>query len=151
MLALTDNYSIKSEYPVQGIEYLLTYECPNHSIVDLVISSWIKFSLTLSFGLQWQGQTVVIIPILSVKLQNINNKFPQQWEHNVLIYCVFYAEVNIILLHWNKQHLESGIIKRRCRLFNEHFHLVLMFTCFGSMQIWIGLKVESSGLHLAQD
>ena len=69
------------------------------------------------------------------------------WEHNIPIYCILNAELNIISLHWNKQHLESGIIKWGCRLLNKNFHLVLMFTCFRSMQICIGLNVELSGLH----
>ena len=69
------------------------------------------------------------------------------WEHNILIYCILDTEFNIILLHWNKQHFESGIIKWWCRLLNKNFHLVLMFTGFGSVQIWIGLDIEPSGLH----
>ena len=69
------------------------------------------------------------------------------WEQNVLIYCILNAEINIVLLHWNKQHLESGIIKWGCRPLNQNFHLVLMFTRFMSMQICIGLNDEPSGLH----
>ena len=68
-------------------------------------------------------------------------------EHNILIYCILNAEVNIIFLNWNKQHLESGIIKWECRLLNENFHLVLMFPSFGSMQICIGSNIEPYGLH----
>ena len=55
------------------------------------------------------------------------------WEHNILIYCILNAKLNIILLYWNKQLLESGIIKWGCCLLNENFHLILMFTCFWSM------------------
>ena len=69
------------------------------------------------------------------------------WEHNILIYRILNAEFNIVLLHWNKQHSESGIIKWRCRLLNCNFHLVLMFTWFRSMQICVGLNIESSGLQ----
>ena len=71
------------------------------------------------------------------------------WEHNILIYCIFNAELDIILLYWNKQHLESSIIKWGCCLLDENFHLALMFTCFGSMQIWIGLNIEPSSLHFS--
>ena len=70
------------------------------------------------------------------------------WEHNILIYCISNAKFNIILLYWNKQHLESGIIKWGCRPLNENFHLVLMFTSFRSMQTCIGLNIEPSGLHV---
>ena len=69
------------------------------------------------------------------------------WEHNVRVYCRSYAQLNIILLNWNEQHPESGIIKWGCRLLNKNFHLVLMITGFGSMQIWIGLNIEPSGFH----
>ena len=68
-------------------------------------------------------------------------------EHIVQIYCILNAELDIILLHWNKQHLESGIIKWGCRLLDENFHLILMFTCSGSMQTCIGLNDKPSGLH----
>ena len=69
------------------------------------------------------------------------------WEHNILVYSTLDAEFNIILLHWNKQYFESGIIKWRCRPLNKNFHLVLMFISFESVQIWLGLDIEPSGLH----
>ena len=69
------------------------------------------------------------------------------WENNILIYCILNAELNIILLHWNKQHFERSIIKWGSRLLDENFHLVLMFTCFGNVQICVELNVEPSGLH----
>ena len=68
-------------------------------------------------------------------------KYPQRfWEHNILIYRISNAESNIILLHWNKQHLECGIIEGGRRLLNENFHLVLMLTHFGSMQGYTKLE-----------
>ena len=141
VLALTGNYSIENEYAVQWIEWSLTNECPNHNIVDHIICPWIGFSLTQFI---WIGMT---------RTDSINNPDPVSqaetgqcqistlWERNALIYCIFHGEINIILLHWNKQHLESGIIKWRCRLLNENFHLVLMFTGFGSMHICIRLNI----------
>ena len=79
VLVLTGNYSIKSEYPVQWIEYSLTNECPNHNIVHHAIKSWIELSLTQSFGLKWWRQTVLMSPISLIKLKNINVKSPQQY------------------------------------------------------------------------
>ena len=100
-----------------------------------------------SFELQWQEQTVVIPWILWVKLKKVIVKSHEQYDF-ILLYCTFNTDLNIIPLHWNKQHLESGIIKWRCRLLNENFHLVLVF---GNMQICIGLNVEPAGLYfLAQ-
>ena len=64
------------------------------------------------------------------------------WEHNILIYCILDAELNIILLYWNKHHLQSAIIEWGCCLLNENFHLILMFICFWSMQICSELNVE---------
>ena len=55
-------------------------------------------------------------------------------QHIIRIYCILNTELNIILLHWNKQHLESGIVQWGCRPLNENIHLVLVFTCF-PMQI----------------
>ena len=148
-VTLTGNYSIKSKYPVQWIEHSLTNECPNHSIVCHIIFSWIKFSLTQLFGLRWQGQTILMTPILSDKLKRLMS-YLKQYENNkyILIYCILNAELNIILLHWNKQHFESGILKWGCCLLNKNFHLVLMFTCFRSVQICRGLNIELSGLLL---
>ena len=60
-------------------------------------------------------------------LSNFTNK---QWERNIRIYCILNTEINIILLHWNKQHFESGIIQWGCRFLDENFHLLLMITCF---------------------
>ena len=77
-------------------------------------------------------------------------KISSTCSHNVLIYCILNAELNIILLHWNKQHRESSIIKWGCCLLDENFHLVLMFTCFGSMQICIVLNFELSSLHFGK-
>ena len=99
--------------------------------------------------LRWKGQTVSTTPISSVKLIKVNLKPPKQYEHDILIYCILNAKLNIILLYWNKQHFESGIIKWGCRLFDQNFHLVPMFTCFRCMQICIELNVESSGLHFS--
>ena len=150
VLALTGNYSVKSEYAVQWIKCLLTNECPNHNIVPHVISSWIEFNITQSFRLRWWEWTILMSPILPVKLKmkKINVKSQYDITHS-LIYCTLSAELNIILLHWNKQHLESGIIKWGCRPLDENFHLVLMFTCFKSMQICIGffLNDEPAVLH----
>ena len=67
-------------------------------------------------------------------------------EQNIRIYCILNAELNIILLYWNKQHLESGMIKWGRRPLDENFHLDLMFTHFGSMQICIKLNNESTNL-----
>ena len=127
-------YLFCNEYPVQWIDHSLTYECPNHDSVRHVISSWIEFSLTRSFGLWWWGQTRSCCPIQSVKLKKVILESHKQWEYNLRIYRILNTEINIIFLHWNKQHLESGIIKWGCRLLDENFHLVLMITCV-AMQI----------------
>ena len=106
VLALTGNWSIKSEYPFRGIECLLTNECPNHIIVRHVISSWIKFSLTRSFGLQWQGQTILMAPISWIKLKkvlvtshqqyvNITYKSIAYWMQSSILFCC--TETNNIL------------------------------------------------------
>ena len=86
-----------------------------------------------SFELQWQEQTVVIPWILWVKLKKVIVKSHEQYDF-ILLYCTFNTDLNIIPLHWNKQHLESGIIQWGCRPLDQNFHLVLMFTCF-AMQI----------------
>ena len=129
-------------------KHLLTYVCPNHNIVRIIISSCMEFSLTRSFELQWQGQTVLMTPILWIVLKEwMSNLINKIWEHNVQIYCIFNAELNIVLLHWNKQHLESGIIKRGCCPLNEYFHLFLMFICFGRIQSCIRSNDEPTVLH----
>ena len=87
-----------------------------------------------SFGLRWQEQTVSSTPISSAKLKKIIVKSYEQWEHDIRIYCILNTEINIILLHWNKQHFESGIIQWGCCLLDENFHLFLMVTCF-TMQV----------------
>ena len=92
----------------------------------------------------WWGQTVLMTPILSVKLIKDCQILLNNENINIQIYCILNAEVNIILLHWNKQHLKRGIIQWECRLLNKNFYLFLMFTCVGSMQICIspGLNVK---------
>ena len=87
-------------------------------------------------------------PDLVDQAEKVLVKSNQQYENNILIYCILNAELNIILLYWNKQHFESSIIKWGCCLLDENFHLVLMFTCFGSVQTCTGLNVEPSGLHI---
>ena len=87
-----------------------------------------------------------MIPILSVKLKKVFVESHKQWEHNIRIYCTLNTEINIILLHWNKQNLESSIIQWGCCLLNENFHLVLMITCF-TMQICHRLDIEPYGLY----
>ena len=72
--------------------------------------------------------------IMSIKLKKVIVKSHEQWEHNILIYCILNTELNIILLHWNKQHLESSIVQWGCRPLDENFHLVLVCSCF-AMQI----------------
>ena len=147
LLALTDDYSIKSEYPVEWIELSLTYECPNHNIVRHVISSWFRFNLTvIKIAMKTDSTNVFNLVAQSGKGQcQISSTI---WEHNILIYCILNAELNITLLHWNKQHFESGIIKWRCCLLDENFHLVLMFTGFGSMQTYSVLNIEPASLHI---
>ena len=86
-----------------------------------------------SFKLRWREQTVWY-PITPAKLKKVIVKFHEQWEHNIRIYCILNTKINIILLHWNKQHCESGIIQWGRRLLDENFHLLLMITCF-TMQI----------------
>ena len=107
-----------------------------------------------------QFQRYVVIWIAKMRTDSINDpnligqaeKHQLQisstiWEHNILIYCILNAERNIILLYWNKQLLESGIIKWGCRPLNENFHLALMFTSFGSMKACIGLNIEPFSLQ----
>ena len=83
-----------------------------------------------SFELQWREQTLSSTPILWAKLEKVILESHEQWEHNIHIYCILNTEINIILLHWNKQHFESGIIQWGCRFLDENFHLLLMITCF---------------------
>ena len=73
-------------------------------------------------------------------------KSHKEWEHNIQIYCMLNTEINVILLHWNKQCPEGGIIKWGGRLLNENFHLVLMITCF-AMQIC--QKIECWAINLS--
>ena len=94
MLALTRNYSIKSEYPVQWIELSLTYECPNHSIVRHVISSWIEFSLTVIFG--WRGQTILMTPILSIKLKKVVIKSLLQYGKTTYSFITYWMQRSIL-------------------------------------------------------
>ena len=107
MLVLTRFYSIKSECLDQRIDCSLTYECPNHFIVRNVKSSWIKFSPTQSFGCQWQGQTVLMDPIVLVTLKKIKIRPPRQcygnttycfiayWMQSSILFCC--TETNNIL------------------------------------------------------
>ena len=89
-----------------------------------------------SFGMQWREQTLSMSSnlIMPVKLENVIVKCYKQWECDIRIYCILNTEINVILLHWNKQHFESGIIQWGCRLLDENLHLVLIITCF-AMQI----------------
>ena len=126
-------YLFRSEYIFRRIELSLTYECPNHDSVRHVNSSWIEFSLSII----WNSKMTTdgIIPSNPVsQAEKGHLKSCKQWEHNIQIYCILNAEVNIILLDWNKQHCESGIIQWGCRLLDENFYLVLMITCV-AMQI----------------
>ena len=91
-------------------------------------------SVLQSFGLWWKEQTVSKSPILLTKLEKVIVKCYKQWEYNIRIYCILNAEINIILLHRNKQDFESSIIQWRCCFLDENFHLFLMITCF-TMQI----------------
>ena len=84
----------------------------------------------------------IIQPDLISQAEKVIVIYLKQWKHNVRIYCISNTEINIILLHWNKQYLESGIIKWGCRLLNENFHLILMITCFVMQICHIGLVVE---------
>ena len=87
-------------------------------------------------------------PYVIDQAEKVIVKSHQQYKNiNIQIYCMLNAELNIILLHRNKQHLESSIIKWGCRLLNENFHLVLMFTYFGTMQSCIGLNIHWAKLH----
>ena len=146
MLGLTCNYSVKNEYSVQWIRRSLTNECPNHDIVHHAICSWIEFSLTVI----WIAMTSTDStddPNQEGHAEKGHSQSHQKYEHNARMYCILNAELNVILLHWNEQNLESSIIKWGCRPLDENFHPVLMFTSFGSMQIWIGMNVKPSGLH----
>ena len=71
-------------------------------------------------------------------------------DSNILIYCISNTKSNIVLLHWNKQHLERGIIQWGCGLLNENFHLVLMITCF-AMQICNRVEHWAMGSTLWQN
>ena len=127
-------YLFHSEYPVQWIKHSLTKECPNHDSVHHVRSTWIKFSLTVIWIAMTRTDGAQVPDHISQTEKNLCQISWTKWEHNIRIYCILNTELNIILLHWNKQHLESGIIKWGCRPLDENFHLVLMFTCF-AMQI----------------
>ncbi len=138
VLALTSNYSVKGEYPAEWIKHSLTNECPNHDIVRHANIFCIKFSPTQSFASEWQDRHYQCPGSHYTKSKS---NLPRWWEHNILSYRVLNAEINIILLHWNKQHLESVIIKGGCRLLDQNFHLVLMFTCFATIHGFV--RVES--------
>ena len=96
---------VKSECPVQWIEWSLTNECPNHNIVYRTILIWITFSLTQSLGLWW-GQTLSKNEKLSIKLikaiitpcqqyENITYSSIAYWMHSSILFCC--TETNNIL------------------------------------------------------
>ena len=94
---LTSICSIKSEYTVQWIKWsLTTSECPNHSIVDHIISSWINFNLTYWFRLRRWRQTVSMTPILLVKLEIINYKSPQGYENITYSSIAYWMQSSIL-------------------------------------------------------
>ena len=135
LCADTHWYLFHSEYPVQWIEHSLTYEFPNHDSVRHVKFSWIEFSLTQWFGLRCENRRYYTPRSCRSSWKGISSKLTKKWENNIRNYCISNTEINISLLHWNKQHLESGIIKWWCRFLDEYFQLLLVFTCFESMHI----------------
>ena len=128
--ANTYSYLFRSEY--QASKLSIHSHMNDQTMSVYTISNAPVSNLALqSLGLTWREQTVSNTPILLAKLKKkIIVKSHEQCENNILIYCISNTEINIILLHWNKQHFESGIIQWGCRLLDENFHLFLMVTCF---------------------
>ena len=137
MLILTDSYSIMN---TQFSELSIYSHVNAQTMTVFSISNPLGLNLALYKSFGWWGQTVLKNSIMSAKLEKMIVKSYKQYENiNIVIYCILTTEINIILLHWNKQYLESSIIQWRCCLFNKVVHLVLMITCF-DMQIWDKLE-----------
>ena len=126
-LTLTCNYSIVNTSSVNWASTHIWMPKPWHCTLYQKPLNQIQPYILLDC---WREQTVLYTPILSAKLKKVIVKSHKRQEPNIPIYCILNAEINIILLHWNKQHFESRIIQWWCRLLNENFHLVLMVTCF---------------------
>ena len=107
ILALTCNYSIKSEYSVQWIKHSLTNECPNHDIVHHAICSWIEFSLTVIWiamtstdstdDLNQEGHAEKGHSNISSKIWEIDITYEciAYWMQSSMLFCC--TEINKIL------------------------------------------------------
>ena len=118
-------------------------------MVYLITCSWIKFSFTVIWVMMTRTDGIHD-PDLVKQAEKVLVRYNQQYENNILFYCILNGELNIISLYWNKQQFESSIIKWGCCLLDKNFHLILMFTCFGSMQICIGWMLSRLVYTLAQ-
>ena len=137
-----------SQYPVQWIEHSLTNECPNHVSVRHVNINWMKFSLLHSFELQWQKQTVLMSPILLVKLKkvivkshewyNISYAFIAYWTQSSILFC--WTETNNILRAVSSS--EDAVLSMRTFTWSWCLPVSLCRSA-------IGLNVEPYSLHLA--
>ena len=127
-------------------ESSLTYECPNHNIVCQAKFTLIEFSIKKSFRLQWGGQTVLMTPILSVKLKKVNFKSPQHenitykfiayWMQSSILFCC--TETNNILRAVSSR--EDAVFSMRT--FTWSWCLPVSGICRS-----IDLNVETARLH----
>ena len=131
----THSWLFHSEYQFTELRIHSHMNAQTMSVYTISTSSE-PISALQSFGMQWREQTASesCIMALPAKLEKVIVKCYEQWGCDIRIYCILNTENNVILLHWNKQHFESGIIQWGCRLLDENLHLVLMITCF-AMQI----------------
>ena len=130
---LTDDYSVVNSSPVNWASTHIWMSKPwqrtPYQILLKQIQSYSHLNSDDENGQYQNSQSCW--PSWKKSLSNFTNN---QWERDIRIYRILNTKINIILLHWNKQHFESGIIQRGCRLLDENFHLFLMVTCF-AMQV----------------
>jgi hypothetical protein len=141
-------YLFCSEYPVQWIEHSLTCECPNHVSVRHIKPSWIELSITQSFGLRWQEQTLLYTPIELVKLKKVNVKSHKQYENITYEFIAYRTQRSILFCCTETNNILRVVSSSEDAVFSMRTFTWSWWLPVSLCRSAIGLDVEPYGLHL---